>query len=71
MRSTLVRHMDRHVSGLSRHDLRHAGPVDEDRLFKRMVVSEVEPDAFHRCWESSPDGTAWVERWAIDYRRTT
>ncbi len=44
--------------------------VDEDRLFKRMVFSDVERDRFHWRWESSPDGTTWVERWAIDYRRT-
>ncbi|MEO8424542.1 MAG: hypothetical protein ABI595_11630 [Actinomycetota bacterium] len=45
------------------------GPVDEDQTFKRMVFSDVERDAFHWRWESSVDGTAWVERWAIDYRR--
>jgi hypothetical protein len=45
------------------------GPVDEDRLVKRMVFSDVEDDSFHWRWESSTDGTTWIERWAIDYRR--
>ena len=35
------------------------GPVDEDQMFKRMVFSDVERDAFHWRWESSPDGAAW------------
>lgn len=45
-------------------------PVDADRLYKRMVFSDVTPDAFHWRWESSGDGSTWVQRWAIDYRRT-
>ena len=43
--------------------------VDADRSFKRMVFSDIERDAFHWRWESSPDGATWTERWAIDYRR--
>ena len=46
-------------------------PVDRDQTYKRMVFSDVTPEAFHWRWESSPDGTAWTERWAIDYRRTS
>lgn len=46
------------------------GPVDEDETYKRMVFSDVEREAFHWRWESSADGRAWVQRWAIDYRRT-
>jgi hypothetical protein len=38
-------------------------------MVKRMVFSDVEDDSFHWRWESSTDGTAWIERWAIDYRR--
>ena len=45
-------------------------PVDADRLYKRMVFSDVTSDAFHWRWESSADGSTWVQRWAIDYRRT-
>ena len=45
------------------------GPVDPEQLYKRMVFSDIEPDAFRWRWESSPDGLAWSERWAIGYRR--
>ncbi len=44
-------------------------PVDADRRFKRMVFSEITSDAFAWRWESSDDGVAWEERWAIAYRR--
>jgi hypothetical protein len=44
-------------------------PVDEDRRYKRMVFSEITPDAFAWRWESSDDEVAWEERWAIAYRR--
>ncbi len=47
-----------------------SGPVDEDDLYKRMVFSDVERNAFHWRWESSSDGAAWAERWAIDHRRS-
>jgi hypothetical protein len=43
--------------------------VDRDDVFKRMVFWDVEPDRFRWRWESSPDGEAWTERWAIAYRR--
>jgi hypothetical protein len=45
------------------------GPVDEDRRFKRMVFSAIEPDGFDWRWESSTDGSTWEERWAIRYDR--
>ena len=45
-------------------------PVDAERTYKRMVFSDLEYDRFHWRWESSADGVAWTERWAIDYRRT-
>jgi hypothetical protein len=45
------------------------GPVDREQRYKRMVFSRIRPDAFHWRWESSPDGVAWSERWAIEYRR--
>jgi hypothetical protein len=44
-------------------------PVDADPLFKRMVFTGITPDAFDWRWESSPDGEAWTERWAIRYTR--
>jgi hypothetical protein len=44
-------------------------PVDTERVFKRMVFSNIEDDTFHWRWEASADGVAWMERWAIDYRR--
>ena len=45
------------------------GRVDADRTFKRIVFSGIRDEAFHWRWESSDDGRAWAERWAIDYRR--
>ncbi|HET9311806.1 MAG TPA: hypothetical protein VFP41_11370 [Actinomycetota bacterium] len=45
------------------------GPVDAERVFKRMVFSDIERDRFHWRWESSLDGERWQERWAIDYTR--
>ena len=44
-------------------------PVDADRVFKRMVFSNVTDDGFDWRWEASPDGDRWLERWAIRYRR--
>jgi hypothetical protein len=44
-------------------------PVDADRRYKRMVFSEITPGGFAWRWESSEDGAAWEERWAIAYRR--
>ena len=44
-------------------------PVDADRLYKRMVFSEIAADRFAWRWESSPDGAAWQRQWAITYRR--
>jgi hypothetical protein len=44
-------------------------PVDAEPLYKRMVFSDIGPDALHWQWEASADGSAWEERWAIDYRR--
>ena len=47
------------------------GPVDAERLVKRMVFSDITPDAFAWRWESSPDAVTWTQRWAIDYRRAS
>jgi len=47
------------------------GPVDADRLVKRMVFGDITPDAFAWRWESSPDAVTWTQRWAIDYRRAS
>jgi hypothetical protein len=44
-------------------------PVDAERVYKRMVFSDLADDRFHWRWESSVDGAEWTERWAIDYRR--
>jgi hypothetical protein len=44
-------------------------PVDVERLYKRMVFSDLAGDAFRWRWEVSPDRVVWTERWAIDYRR--
>ncbi|MCP5027699.1 MAG: hypothetical protein GY929_15600 [Actinomycetia bacterium] len=44
-------------------------PVDTERLFKRMIFSNIGPDAFDWRWQSSPDGEDWTENWAIAYRR--
>ena len=46
-------------------------PVDEDRIFNRMVFSDVERDAFHWRWESSPDGTDVDRRWRSTTAATT
>jgi hypothetical protein len=45
--------------------------VEEGRdVIKRMVFSDVAPDAFLWRWERSQDaGHTWELRWAIDYRR--
>ncbi len=43
--------------------------VDAERVFKRMVFFDIEPDRFSWRWESSPDGERWQERWAIRYTR--
>ncbi|NNE10751.1 MAG: hypothetical protein HKN41_00725 [Ilumatobacter sp.] len=43
--------------------------VDADQLFKRMVFSDIADDSFEWRWESSPDGDAWSQNWAISYRR--
>jgi len=44
-------------------------PVDAERVFKRMVFSNVEPNGFDWRWESSSTGDTWQERWAIRYAR--
>ena len=44
-------------------------PVDADQRYKRMVFSDITPDAFHWRWESSPDNAAWTVNWEIDYSR--
>jgi hypothetical protein len=44
-------------------------PVDAEQQFKRMVFSDIGPDALHWRWEASADGATWEERWTIDYRR--
>jgi hypothetical protein len=44
-------------------------PVDAERLYKRMVFSDITTDGFAWRWEASPDGAAWQQRWAITYRR--
>ena len=44
-------------------------PVDEERLYKRMVFSDITADTFHWRWESSPDGDEWTVNWEIRYRR--
>ena len=43
--------------------------VDTDQVFKRMLFSGIEPDAFDWRWEFSPDGQRWQQRWAIHYQR--
>jgi ribosomal-protein-alanine N-acetyltransferase len=45
------------------------GPVDAERLHKRMVFAEIAADGFVWRWEASPDGATWTERWTIRYRR--
>jgi hypothetical protein len=45
---------------------------DGREVVKRMVFSDIEPDAFRWRWERSEDGGAtWQPLWAIDYRRMT
>jgi hypothetical protein len=44
-------------------------PVDDERLFKRMVFSAIRPTSFEWRWEASPDARSWTERWSIRYRR--
>lgn len=43
--------------------------VDTDQRFKRMVFSDISPEALSWRWEHSDDGETWDERWAISYRR--
>jgi hypothetical protein len=39
-------------------------------VHKRMVFSEIRPDAFIWSWERSEDaGTTWAQAWRIEYRR--
>jgi hypothetical protein len=45
------------------------GRVDAERVYKRMVFFDTEPDRFRWRWECSPDGQRWQERWAIRYTR--
>ena len=45
------------------------GRVDADRLYKRMIFSDIGPDGFEWRWESSPDRRQWTVKWAISYRR--
>jgi hypothetical protein len=41
-----------------------------ERVQKRMVFSDIEPDAFRWRWErSADDGATWEPLWTIDYRR--
>jgi hypothetical protein len=44
-------------------------PVDSDHVYKRMVFSNIEADAFDWRWEFSPDADTWEQRWAIRYTR--
>lgn len=44
-------------------------PVDADRVYKRMVFSDITATSFSWRWESSPDGDDWQQRWAIRYTR--
>jgi hypothetical protein len=59
----------RRIANTGGHDLPTPDRVDADQTYKRMVFSEIGDDAFRWWWESSADGLAWTERWAIDYRR--
>ncbi len=45
------------------------GPVDAEKVHKRMVFSDVTEDSFAWRWEFSADGRDWEQRWAIRYRR--
>ena len=42
---------------------------DSDHVYKRMVFSNIEADAFDWRWEFSPDAETWEQRWAIRYTR--
>jgi len=44
--------------------------VDAERLYKRMIFSEIGPDGFRWRWESSPDRRLWTQKWAITYVRS-
>jgi len=49
-------------------------PVDAGQVYKRMVFSDITPDAFSWRWESSPDGpdvegAQWTVNWEIAYTR--
>jgi hypothetical protein len=44
-------------------------PVDAERVFKRMVFSDIDTDRFSWRWEFSADGAGWEQRWAIAYQR--
>jgi hypothetical protein len=46
-----------------------ADRVDADRLYKRMIFSDIGPDGFAWTWEGSPDRRTWTQKWAITYRR--
>ena len=62
----------RRVAHGRRHDLRHAGAGRRGSARTSGWCSATcRSDAFHWRWESSPDGSTWVERWAIDYRRAS
>jgi hypothetical protein len=43
--------------------------VDAEQVFKRMVFSGIEADAFDWRWEASTDGLLWSPRWSIRYTR--
>jgi hypothetical protein len=43
--------------------------VDDEQVFKRMVFSGFEGDAFDWRWEASADGVLWSPRWTIRYTR--
>lgn len=46
------------------------GSEEGVRVEKRMVFSDIEPDAFRWRWErSADDGATWELLWTIDYRR--
>jgi hypothetical protein len=45
------------------------GPVDTEQAYKRMVFSGISDGRFHWRWEASAEGTAWTERWSIEYQR--
>ena len=45
------------------------GPVDAERVHKRMVFSDIHDDSFAWRWEFSPDGVVWEQRSAISFTR--